>query len=486
MSTEIKCPKCGTIFTVDESEYATLLEQVRTKEFDASVKKETDRIMRDMKKDAELAAMKAAAENANIVAQKDTYIAELKAKLEHESENLTYKIEKAISEKEKEIYELKTNIQTNKDSYSEEKRLLVAQYQNELNIKDETIALLKDYRVKLSTKMVGEDLEQHCENKFNEMRMVAFPRAEFGKDNDAKTGSKGDYIYRETAEDGTEILSIMFEMKNEMETTATKHKNEHFFAELDKDRREKKCEYAILVSMLEQDSELYNTGIVDVSYKYEKMYVIRPQFFIQIISILRNAALNSLKYKQEAEMVKRQNIDVTNFESELNEFKDKFGKNYKDASDRFSNAIDEIDATIQHLMKVKDNLLKSEKHLTAAERKLDTLTIKKLTSGNATMKAMFDELESKSNPVEALNGNVEENKEDNESKSKKPLPSWLTKKEEDGTSMQSSNSADDVKTVNADTDGNSESNSNSESEPKKVKTWQDVLDYIKAHKNEAK
>lgn len=409
MSTEIKCPKCGTIFTVDESEYATLLEQVRTKEFDASVKKETDRIMRDMKKDAELAAMKAAAENANIVAQKDTYIAELKAKLEHENENLTYKIEKAVAEKEKEIYELKANIQTNKDSYSEEKRLLVAQYQNELNIKDETIALLKDYRVKLSTKMVGEDLEQHCENKFNEMRMVAFPRAEFGKDNDAKTGSKGDYIYRETAEDGTEILSIMFEMKNEMETTATKHKNEHFFAELDKDRREKKCEYAILVSMLEQDSELYNTGIVDVSYKYEKMYVIRPQFFIQIISILRNAALNSLKYKQEAEMVKRQNIDVTNFESELNEFKDKFGKNYKDASDRFSNAIDEIDATIQHLMKVKDNLLKSEKHLTAAERKLDTLTIKKLTSGNATMKAMFAELESKSNPVEVLNGNVEEN-----------------------------------------------------------------------------
>lgn len=409
MSTEIKCPKCGTIFTVDESEYATLLEQVRTKEFDASVKKETDRIMRDMKKDAELAAMKAAAENANIVAQKDTYIAELKAKLEHENENLTYKIEKAVSEKEKEIYELKSAIQTSENQYKEAKRLIVSQYEKELEMKDETIAYLKDYRTKLSTKMVGEDLEQHCENKFNEMRMVAFPRAEFGKDNDAKTGSKGDYIYRETAEDGTEIMSIMFEMKNEMETTATKHKNEHFFAELDKDRREKKCEYAILVSMLEQDSELYNTGIVDVSYKYEKMYVIRPQFFIQIISILRNAALNSLKYKQEAEMVKRQNIDVTNFESELNEFKDKFGKNYKDASDRFSNAIDEIDATIQHLMKVKDNLLKSEKHLTAAERKLDTLTIKKLTSGNATMKAMFAELESKSNPAEALNGNVEEN-----------------------------------------------------------------------------
>ena len=409
MSTEIKCPKCGTIFTVDESEYATLLEQVRTKEFDASVKKETDRIMRDMKKDAELAAMKVAAENANIVAQKDTYIAELKAKLEHENENLTYKIEKAVAEKEKEIYELKSAIQTSENQYKEAKRLIVSQYEKELEMKDEAIAYLKDYKTKLSTKMVGEDLEQHCENKFNEMRMVAFPRAEFGKDNDAKTGSKGDYIYRETAEDGTEILSIMFEMKNEMETTATKHKNEHFFAELDKDRREKKCEYAILVSMLEQDSELYNTGIVDVSYKYEKMYVIRPQFFIQIISILRNAALNSLKYKQEAEMVKRQNIDVTNFESELNEFKDKFGKNYKDASDRFSNAIDEIDATIQHLMKVKDNLLKSEKHLTAAERKLDTLTIKKLTSGNATMKAMFAELESKSNPVEALNGNVEEN-----------------------------------------------------------------------------
>lgn len=409
MSTEIKCPKCGTIFTVDESEYATLLEQVRTKEFDASIKKETDRIMRDMKKDAELAAMKAAAENANIVAQKDTYIAELKAKLEHENENLTYKIEKAISEKEKEIYELKSAIQTSENQYKEAKRLIVSQYEKELEMKDETIAYLKDYKTKLSTKMVGEDLEQHCENKFNEMRMVAFPNAEFSKDNDAKSGSKGDYIYRETAEDGTEILSIMFEMKNEMETTATKHKNEHFFAELDKDRREKKCEYAILVSMLEQDSELYNTGIVDVSYKYDKMYVIRPQFFIQIISILRNAALNSLKYKQEAEMVKRQNIDVTNFESELNEFKDKFGKNYKDASDRFSNAIDEIDATIQHLMKVKDNLLKSEKHLTAAERKLDTLTIKKLTSGNATMKAMFAELESNAKLAEALNGNVEEN-----------------------------------------------------------------------------
>lgn len=486
MSTEIKCPKCGTIFTVDESEYATLLEQVRTKEFDASVKKETDRIMRDMKKDAELAAMKAAAENANIVAQKDTYIAELKAKLEHESENLTYKIEKAVSEKEKEIYELKSAIQTSENQYKEAKRLIVSQYEKELEMKDETIAYLKDYRTKLSTKMVGEDLEQHCENKFNEMRMVAFPRAEFGKDNDAKTGSKGDYIYRETAEDGTEILSIMFEMKNEMETTATKHKNEHFFAELDKDRREKKCEYAILVSMLEQDSELYNTGIVDVSYKYEKMYVIRPQFFIQIISILRNAALNSLKYKQEAEMVKRQNIDVTNFESELNEFKDKFGKNYKDASDRFSNAIDEIDATIQHLMKVKDNLLKSEKHLTAAERKLDTLTIKKLTSGNATMKAMFAELESNAKLAEALNGNVEENKDSDEQKSKKPLPSWITKKEENGTHMQSSNSADNVKTANADTDGNSESNSNPETEPKKVKTWQDVLDYVKAHKNEAK
>jgi len=409
MSTEIKCPKCGTIFTVDESEYATLLEQVRTKEFDASVKKETDRIMRDMKKDAELAAMKAAAENASIVAQKDTYIAELKAKLEHESENLKYKIEKAISEKEKEIYELKSTIQTSENQYNEAKRLLVSQYEKELEMKDEAIAYLKDYRTKLSTKMVGENLEQHCENKFNEMRMVAFPHAEFGKDNDAKTGSKGDYIYRETTDDGTEILSIMFEMKNEMETTATKHKNEHFFAELDKDRREKKCEYAILVSMLEQDSELYNTGIVDVSYKYDKMYVIRPQFFIQIISILRNSALNSLKYKQEAEMVKRQNIDVTNFESELNDFKDKFGKNYKDASDRFSNAIDEIDATIQHLMKVKDNLLKSEKHLTAAERKLDGLTIKKLTSGNTTMKAMFAELESNAKLAEALNGNVEEN-----------------------------------------------------------------------------
>jgi len=394
MSTEIKCPKCGTIFTVDESEYASLLEQVRTKEFDESIKKETDRIMRDMKKDAELAAMKVAAEKDKAISVKDAYIAKLESELKGKDESLKYRIDKAIAEKEKEIFELKTSIQTNKDSYSEEKRLLVAQYQNELNIKDETIALLKDYKVKLSTKMVGEDLEQHCENKFNEMRMVAFPHAEFGKDNDAKTGSKGDYIYRETAEDGTEILSIMFEMKNEMETTATKHKNEHFFAELDKDRREKKCEYAILVSMLEQDSELYNTGIVDVSYKYEKMYVVRPQFFIQIISILRNAALNSLKYKQELEMAKRQNIDVTNFENQLFEAKDKFDKNLKNAKARFDDAIKDIDVTIAKLQKIKENLLTTEKHLGAAGNKLDEITVKKLTRNNPTMTAMFATLES--------------------------------------------------------------------------------------------
>ena len=313
MSTEIKCPKCGTIFTVDESEYASLLEQVRTKEFDESIKKETDRIMRDMKKDAELAAMKVAAEKDKAISVKDAYIAKLESELKGKDESLKYRIDKAIAEKEKEIFELKTSIQTNKDSYSEEKRLLVAQYQNELNIKDETIALLKDYKVKLSTKMVGEDLEQHCENKFNEMRMVAFPHAEFGKDNDAKTGSKGDYIYRETAEDGTEILSIMFEMKNEMDATATKHKNEDFFKELDKDRNEKNCEYAVLVSMLEADSEFYNAGIVDVSYRYPKMYVIRPQFFIPLISLLRNAAKNSLEYKRELALAKAQEVDLTNF-----------------------------------------------------------------------------------------------------------------------------------------------------------------------------
>lgn len=425
MSEQIRCPKCGTIFTIDKSEYASLLEQVRTKEFESSVKKETERIKREMEKDAEVAKAKADADKAKAIAEKDECIAGLKAELNGKGEKIALQLKNAVADKENEILELKRIIQSDKEKYADEKRMLVAQHKTEMDMKDETIAMLKDYKMKLSTKMVGESLEQHCENKFNEMRMVAFPKAQFGKDNDARTGSKGDYIYREVAEDGTEILSIMFEMKNEVDTTATKHKNEHFFAELDKDRREKKCEYAILVSMLEQDNEFYNTGIADVSYRYEKMYVIRPQFFIQMISILRNAALNSLRYKQEAELARRQSIDVTHFEEKLLYAKDKFDKNMNNAKNRFDDAIKGIDATINKLQDIKENLQKSIGHMEDAGAKLDDLTIRKLTYGNPTMKALFDEAKAKNNDSgDALEGKVEQNPED---VAKPPFP-WMKKK----------------------------------------------------------
>lgn len=425
MSEQIRCPKCGTIFTIDKSEYASLLEQVRTKEFESSVKKETERIKREMEKDAEVEKVKADADKAKAIAEKDECIAGLKAELNGKDEKIALQLKNAVADKENEILELKRIIQNDKEKYADEKRMLVAQHKTEMDMKDETIAMLKDYKMKLSTKMVGESLEQHCENKFNEMRMVAFPKAQFGKDNDARTGSKGDYIYREVAEDGTEILSIMFEMKNEVDTTATKHKNEHFFAELDKDRREKKCEYAILVSMLEQDNEFYNTGIADVSYRYEKMYVIRPQFFIQMISILRNAALNSLRYKQEAELARRQSIDVTHFEEKLLCAKDKFDKNMNNAKNRFIDAIKGIDATINKLQDIKENLQKSIGHMEDAGAKLDDLTIRKLTYGNPTMKALFDEAKAKNNDSgDALEGKVEQNPED---VAKPPFP-WMKKK----------------------------------------------------------
>ena len=426
MSTEIKCPKCGTIFTVDESEYASLLEQVRTKEFDASVKKETDRIRYEMKKDADIAAMQAKADKEQALHEKEAYITKLEAELKSKDENIALQIDKAVANKDKEIFELKTTIQSNINEFDKEKNLLEAQYKKELDNKDDTIALLKYYKTKLSTKMVGESLEQHCESKFNQVRTLAFPNAQFGKDNDARTGSKGDYIYRELAEDGTEILSIMFEMKNEVDTTASKHKNEHFFAELDKDRCEKKCEYAILVSMLEQDNEFYNTGIADVSYKYEKMYVIRPQFFIQIISILRNAALNALKYKQEAALARRQNVDVTNFEEKLLTAKGRFDKNLTNAKARFEEAIAGIDTTIKKLQDIKENLRKSVGHMEDAGARLDDLTIRKLTYGNPTMQEMFAAAEAKRNGA-ALDGKVED-AEDDAVVEEKPLPSFLKRK----------------------------------------------------------
>ncbi|OTO21442.1 hypothetical protein A5875_002823 [Enterococcus sp. 3H8_DIV0648] len=302
------------------------------------------------------------------------------------------KLTEANSEKEKEIAELKSKLQMQEKEVELEKNSIKEKYESEIKQKDETIVFYKDFKAKQSTKMVGESLEQHCEIEFNRLRMTAFKNAEFGKDNDAKTGSKGDYIYREYDDNGTEIISIMFEMKNEDDETATKKKNENFFKELDKDRNEKKCEYAILVTMLEADNEFYNTGIVDVSYEYEKMYVIRPQFFIPIITLLRNAALNSLQYKQEVALMREQNIDITHFEEDLDMFKSAFTKNYDLASRKFKTAIDEIDKTITHLQKTKDALLSSENNLRLANNKAEDLTVKKLVRKNPTMKTKFDNL----------------------------------------------------------------------------------------------
>lgn len=327
------------------------------------------------------------------LAEKDKEIVELKAKALAIENEKKIELSKILAEKEKEIVELNSQLVIHTKESELEKNSVKEKYESELKQKDETIAFYKDFKAKQSTKMVGESLEQHCEIEFNRIRMTAFPNAEFKKDNDIRGGSKGDYIYREYDEKGVEIISIMFEMKNEDDTTATKKKNEHFFKELDKDRNQKNCEYAILVSMLEADSELYNHGIVDVSYEYPKMYVIRPQFFIPIITLLRNAAMNSLKYKQEVALMREQNIDITNFEKELDDFKTGFARNYDLASRRFQTAIDEIDKTIVHLQKTKEALVSSENNLRLANNKADELTVKKLVRNNPTMKAKFESLE---------------------------------------------------------------------------------------------
>jgi hypothetical protein len=324
---------------------------------------------------------------------KEREIATLHSKIKELENASNVQLLEANAHKEQEIAALQTKLQLQEKETELEKTAIHQKYEMELKQKEETIAFYKDFKAKQSTKMVGESLEQHCEIEFNRLRTTAFPRAQFGKDNDARTGSKGDYIYREFDERGTEIISIMFEMKNEGDETATKKKNEHFFKELDKDRNEKQCEYAILVTMLEADNELYNTGIVDVSYEYEKMYVIRPQFFIPIITLLRNAAMNSLQYKQEVALMREQNIDITNFEEELTAFKTGFAKNYELASRKFQTAIDEIDKTITHLQKTKDALLSSENNLRLANNKADDLTVKKLVKNNPTMKEKFDSLE---------------------------------------------------------------------------------------------
>lgn len=404
---EIKCPNCGTIFQVDESEYAQILRQVRDDEFkkeieyrakDLAEKKETDLKLVRMEQEKKLGEIITSKDSE--LAKKDRMIEQLKMQIAGEKTERELAVSKAVQQKEKELSEKQTEITKLKGQISNteaqsklKEQSLKEQYEDRLKLKDEQIEYYKDFKARQSTKMVGESLEQHCMNQFNSIRMTAFPNAYFEKDNDVRSGSKGDFIFREAGADGTEFISIMFEMKNEMDETATKHKNEDFFKELNKDRRQKNCEYAVLVSLLEIDNELYNNGIVDVSYKYEKMYVIRPQFFIPMITLLRNAALNSLQYKQELQVVKNQQIDILHFEENMNAFKEGFARNYRIASDRFKTAIDEIDKTITHLQKTKDALLSSENNLRLANNKADDLSIKKLTKNAPAVREMFEELD---------------------------------------------------------------------------------------------
>ena len=458
---EIKCPKCGEVFTVDESGYAAIVKQVRDKEFEKELearnssavklaemeaKSRFDEEMR--KKDDEINLLRSQIESENaakklavsdaeskkdkVISDKDKTIAELNARLEAIESEKKLAVNEAVAEKESVIQSLKARIGSmaseselavrnavaEKDVELSKQRETIAtldgrieaeaknaelkeraikeKYEEKLRDKDEQIAYYKDLKARQSTKMVGETLEQHCEIEFNRLRATGFRNAYFEKDNDARTGSKGDYIFREASDDGTEFISIMFEMKNEMSETATKHKNEDFFKELDKDRNEKGCEYAVLVSLLEADSELYNSGIVDVSYRYPKMYVIRPQFFIPMITLLRNAALNTLSYRKQLIQIQNQNIDISHFEADMNEFKDKFSRNYRIASEKFAKAIEEIDKTIDHLQKTKDALLSSENNLRLANNKAEELSIKRLTRNNPTMAEKFAALNAES------------------------------------------------------------------------------------------
>ena len=460
---EIKCPKCGKVFQVDETGYDQIVQQVRDKEFSKELERRKKELNDKRERELELIRLQEEKEHTASITQKDAElsakeqkIVELQAKLDasetvktlavsealkkkneelskeaqEHSVNLTQKdveisardqkitelqakmdasetakklavaeaVEKKneeLSQKVTEIADLRGELKSKENENRLNERSLQEQYEEKLKLKDEQVEYYKDFKARQSTKMIGESLEQHCLTQFNSIRMTAFPNAYFEKDNDAKTGSKGDFIYRECGEDGTEFISIMFEMKNEGDTTATKHKNEDFFKELDKDRNEKNCEYAILVSLLEIDNELYNNGIVDVSYKYPKMYVIRPQFFIPIITLLRNAAQNSLHYRKELQIVRNQQVDILHFEENMIAFKEGFSRNYQLASDKFSTAIEEIDKTIDHLQKTKTALLSSENNLRLANNKADELSIKRLTKNAPSVKAMFDELDKK-------------------------------------------------------------------------------------------
>ncbi len=410
---EIKCPKCGEVFQVDEAGYASIVKQVRDKEFGEELQKREKTFREEREQAVKLAKAETEKEYQHTLAEKEKTIADLEAKLREGETKQLLAVTQAVSEKdrqiqekERRIYELSGTIENEKKEAQFKAQALKEQYEEKLRWKDEEIAHYKEFKARQSTKMVGESLEKHCETEFNRLRATGFQNAYFEKDNDAKTGSKGDYIFRETDSEGIEIISIMFEMKNEMEETATKKKNEDFLKELDKDRREKNCEYAVLVSLLEADSELYNSGIVDMSHRYEKMYVIRPQFFIPMITLLRNAAMRSLEYRQELALIRNQNLDISRFEDDMNEFKDKFSRNYRIASDKFKKAIEEIDKTIDHLQKTKDALLSSENNLRLANNKAEDLTIKRLTAKNPTMAAKFAEL--KRNKGEQESGSINE------------------------------------------------------------------------------
>ncbi len=424
---EIKCPNCGTIFKIDETEYDSIVKQIRDKEFEKEIslreqehtkdkesaiklaeahlreeltKQVTERdleitnLKNELKTKEEQTQSKVEKEYKDELNKKDLEISELKNKIKLQESKNELEIQKAITEKDKRISDLSSELVVKSKEFELKQNSIKDSYESKLKDKDEQIAYYRDFKAKQSTKMIGESLEQHCSIEFNRLRPL-FKNAYFDKDNDARTGSKGDFIFRDYDDEGNEIVSIMFEMKNEADTTATKHKNEDFFKELDKDRKEKKCEYAVLVTLLEADNDYYNDGIVDVSHLYDKMYVIRPQFFIPLITLIRNLANKSLEYKKELEIIKNQNIDITHFEENINAFKEGFGRNYRLASERFAKAIEEIDKTIDHLQKTKEHLLKTDDNLRLANNKAEDLTIKKLAHNNPTVTKMFEELKSK-------------------------------------------------------------------------------------------
>ena len=396
---KIKCPQCGNEIELDKSNYDKLLNDIAGEEVERRVKEQAKALQDKFNAELALAKNKAEQNSSDELAKLKSQIEVLQERLKNSDSKVELEVNKAkseskdkLNEKDQEIIRLKDELKSIEQNNALKISGINEQHKEEIRMKDEQIAFYKDLKTKMSTKLVGETLEQHCLNQFNSIRMSAFPNAYFEKDNDASSGSKGDFIFKENTEEGAELVSIMFEMKNENDTTAAKHKNEDFFKELDKDRNEKKCEYAVLVSMLEPENEYYNAGIVDVSYRYPKMYVVRPQCFIPFITLIRNAALASSEYKNQLVLAKNQNLDVSHFEEDLNNFKEKFAENYNRASDRFAKAIEEIDKTIDHLNKVKEGLVGADRNLRLANDKAQDLTIKKLTRNNPTMKAKFDEL----------------------------------------------------------------------------------------------